>query len=709
MRLISTALFICVCVLACIPQANIANAAPPDAIVFSNMPDTVSAFTVLQQKFYFKIGSDTLRWFEIHWRSEDGSDLLVNAGYYTSDDSITLSYNVPSANAKKCYFWAWCSHDRSWATQVWSGESKHAVIRAVLRTYDWVITPSKAFVAVGDSLSIAVSVSWNPSQGEIFPYLFCDLGSDADLHLYARAIGYDVQAGQTSFVFPFHILRRAAGRTLKVRCYLTDGFDPNGPVLSETSTNISVGPLTVQDTSRQQLQLADFSWSVGGKRLFLNGVDLTSNWVSWGSATLELEVSKMASHNLNYIRLWWDWSAYEPSPGVFSSAIKAKIAHMLRVTEAHGIYVELVPVGNWGGWVFDMYRDHWWTDSVNQAAQYRYFNEVAKFVLSTGARNIAYISLMQEGGSGFDWFDPKLTPSGWQSYPGLLDSLEALADWKNWLRINSRPSNWTYDSSVTEFGRFASEKFNDLITLRRKAVEDAAGSEFRVGLEGGQGGFQYDRNILGFAPGYYLKAERWCHLVDVAEIHNYVPNGFAGYWDYAVGIKTYDSVVHQFGVPANIGEYQYTWAGHGAGNVNNDSMPYAWNELRKKLDTMRLCGVLGCAIWNWMDYDDRKLGLEDTGLHPRPILDSLAQWASSWNLSVALNGNAFHSTLALSPNPAAPGENTVINGADDGTPVCVSDLLGRKLTCRSTSFTAPATPGVYIVRVGETALKLLVR
>lgn len=610
-------------------------------MLYPGMPDTVDAFRVLNQKIYFKIGADSLLWFELHWRTENDVDFYSTAGYYTSDDSITLPFTVPSAREGKVHFWAFVSKNRAWSTQVWYGDSRHVPIRAHEYVMQWSFDVGGTAASPRDSLLVFVTVRNVRDSGEIFPYLFCDLIRDNGTR-YARAIGYNISRGMSTFVFPFVLGSRAWNSTLRTHLYLTDGTDPDGPVIADTiSRPITVGSSIYSDTSKQRLRLEPDGWYLDRKPIFLIGANVVSNWVQWDSATLVREVSKMSALGFNYIRLWWDWSAYEPSPGVFSSSVKAKIALMLAQTEARGIFVELVPVGNWGGWQFDLYRDHWWTDTVNRNAQYRYFYEVAQFVKSTGARNIAYISLMQEGGSGFDWFDPMTANSGWHTYPGPLDSLEALADWKQWLEINMRPANWTYDSSTVEYGRWCSERFNDLIALRLKAVRDASHMEFRTGLEGSQGGFQYDRTIVAAAPSYYLKPERWCHLVDVAEIHSYVPNGFTGYWAYENGITTYVNLMKQFGVASNVGEYQYTWAGHTPPNVNNDSMPYAWQQLKTKIDHMKARGVIGCAIWDWADYDDRRFGMEDKNLALRPIADSLAAWMRTWMPMYGRDHGAF--------------------------------------------------------------------
>jgi hypothetical protein len=474
-----------------------------------------------------------------------------------------------------------------------------------------------------------------------------------------------------------------------------------------SSAKVDAAPRST--ASSQRLRLKDSHWYVKDQSLFLCGANLVSNWLRWDSTTIERETDKMAAYRLNYIRLWIDWSLYEPQPGVFADTIRQKIAWMLRATERKNIFVEVVPVANWGSWNFDLYRDHWWTDTVNQQAQYRYFYDVARAVKETHCRNIAYVSLMQEGSYSFDWFDAKLVAQGWQSYPGPLDSLEALADWRGWLQQNSLPANWTYDSSWVEFGRWSTERFNDLIALRRKAVRDAAGDEFYVGLEGGQGGTQYDRRIPGHEPAYYLKPERWAHLVDIAESHNYLPGIYTGYWDYKVGLRSYVGMMRKFGVAANVGEYQYTWAGHGAGNVDNDSMPYAWQQLRTKIDSMRATGVIGCAIWCWADYDDRRFGLERQDLSTRPILDSLGAWLATWQPVLAVK---------LEAEGEEPNANSIVVKCGSfvrirsrSTGLSMWDALGREQTVNrhnDTELVVPETPGVYFVRQnGETILRIL--
>lgn len=675
-----------------------APAADP-AILFADLPDTLNDFRPIDQKIYFKIGSDTLRWFEIHWRSENGTDLLVNSGYYTSDDSIVLPYIAPSAAAKRCYFWAWCSTDRTSATTVWSGETRHIPIRENARTYSLIVHSAKPVIPIDDTTSFIADLSWQPDNGEVFPYFFCDIGSEGDTTLYARGLVYDIHKGHTKFVMPIYFTNRAGRdtiRTLRIRSYLADAVLEDTLPIGVMMSSARVASAPRLGPSTQRLRLQGGRWFVKDQPIFLCGANVVSNWLAWDSTTIESETDKMATYRLNYIRLWIDWSVYEPRPGVFADSVKRKLGWMLRATDRKNIFVEVVPVANWGTWNFDLYRDHWWTDTVNRAAQYRYFYDIARTIAATGAKNIAYVSLMQEGGSGFDWFDAKLSPHGWINYPGPLDSLEALSDWHTWLAQNNLPVSWTYDSSWVEFGRWSSERFNDLIALRRRAVRDATGDEFYVGLEGGQGGIHYDRRIPGYEPTYYLKPERWAHLVDIAESHNYLPGRYTGFWDYKVGLRTCIAVLRKFGVPANVGEYQYTWAGHGPGSVDNDSMPYAWEQLRTKIDSMRSTGVIGCAIWSWADYDDRRFGLETQDLTPRPILDSLGVWLSTWQPVLAVIEREPSSSATLSLVVQCGSLIKLRSRAES-----LWDEVGREQPIRwrtDQDFVAPEIPGVYFVR-----------
>ncbi len=385
-----------------------------------------------------------------------------------------------------------------------------------------------------------------------------------------------------------------------------------------------------------------------GSPAFLHGVDIFSFWYAWPDSVARRELGKMHAAGLNYARVFLDWSSYQNRAGQFNAGYKRKIATFLHAADSLNIWIEIVPVGNWGDWVYDMYRDHWWTNPVTRRANEAYFEEIGHFLDSLHATNIYYVSMMQEGSWYFDWYDPYTG----REYPGAGALAEADSDWAGWMKERGMPYR-TFDQADAElFNRWCAERFADLLALRAAAFRRGSRNRYAVGAEGLGSGSQYDRRQLGKHCAYYTLPELWAHTVDVLEVHNYTPAELGGYWSYATGFRSFRDWTRSFRKPVNAGEVNYTYCDN---NIDMGGVS-AWSKLKDKLDLIRSLGYTGYAVWAWMDYDQRKLGLLDGQYRPRPILDSLSRWIGVTPLHIA--GEAVAEVLTLDqnfPNPFGPG------------------------------------------------------
>jgi hypothetical protein len=586
----------------------------------------------------------------------------------------TLSYHhrVPNhRRASAFYITAYLTNDGRWSGREMLASTydrRSRIIPDSIRMF-WDISVPPAAAADSEFITV-VGYARSERRPMSIPYLVTEL-VDPDGRTIARQLEWSVPDSarfRQRWLLPAD--RNAA--TLRLRATLEDeSFDPAAAPLDEAESQ----PFVLRGARTASFAPVEFrrdTLLLNGNPAFLHGVNIFSFWNAWDDSTIRREFGKMRRAGFTFARVYLDWSLYQPRRNEYSEPYKRKIAVLLRAADSLGMWIEPVPVGNWGSWIYDMYRDHWWTsDSVRQANT-AYFESFGRWLDSLDARNILYVSVMQEGSWYFDWFDPFTG----REYPGPGALAEADADWRAWLAARNQQYR-TFDEADPElFGRWAGERFTDLLSLRASAFRKGSNDRYAVGAEGTGGGVQYDRRVLGKHVTYYSLPELWAHVVDCFEVHNYAPIDGAGYWSGSTGLETYMRWASAFRLPVMAGEIQWNYAGTATLDMDADS---TWARLREKLEVVRRSGYIGYAIWAWMDYDQRKLGFLDRQFRPRPILDSLSRWIRGQESAADLP--PFGSGMALGPNYPSPalGRTTFpfrVDAESDLT-LFIQDLLGR--------------------------------
>jgi len=419
------------------------------SLAILDLPDSAVAFSPLTFRVAYNTGGRdlrlnvTMRRFPIDFLPFNRSDDVVGEG------EVTYSYRMPDdRRSTGFYVTAYLTRDGTWAGRELLVTSYDSLshVQSVPFTTSWDISiPDTIITEKTFETSIVYTLSDSiPRQ---FPYLILDLVDEAG-RVVARQIEWSVPE-RASFTHSWELPATLNLASLKLVARLElDGFEVHPePLASAESPFVPVLGCIVPDYGR--IAFHNDTVLIDGKLAFFHGVDVFSFWYTWDEAIIQREVYRMHDAGINYIRLFLDWNRVEPSPGQFSEATKKNIETFLRTADSLDIWIELVPVGNWGGWVYNLYRDHWWTDAEAREANERYFSEIGRWLDSLAVDNIFYVSVMQEGSWYFDWFDP-FTENRWGSgYPGEGSRRGADADWRSWCARRKLP-DISFDSANAE-------------------------------------------------------------------------------------------------------------------------------------------------------------------------------------------------------------------------------------------------------------------
>ncbi len=658
------------------------------------LPDTAQAFEPLRFRIRYNTNGRLLRLNVAIRMSPSGEVPLSVSHAVRGAGERFYKHRVPDhRRASGFYVTAYLTRDGTWngiELFVSSKDSTSAILAPELSVSWKFDAPQSA--TLGQAFTTSVTYACEGATARNFPYLVVDL-VDPEGAVAARHLEWSAPEKRT-YTHTWRLPRTVRAPSLRLVARLeSDGADPLLPPLAH-----AVGPeISLEGHVEKDYGRVSFSRDtllVNGRPAFLHGVNISSFWNAWDDATIRREIRKIGAAGLSFIRVYLDWTRFEPRPGVFSDAYRHSIAVFLETADSLGILVEPVPVGNWGGWNYELYRDHWWTSRESREANARYFREFGRWLDSLDVSNILYVSVMQEGSWNFDWYDP-LNGHDWGiPYPGPGAIAEADSDWASWLEDHGRTYETFAKADPEVFGRWASERFADLLFLRAQAFREGSRYRFAVGAEGVGGSVQYDRRLKGKHVSFYGLPELWAHVVDCIEIHSYTPFTGDGYWSGSTGLRTFLEWMEPFNKPHNVGETNWM---HANERIDMSDTETAWPKLREKLEYIRALGYTGYAIWAWMDYDRRKLGLLDSEFRPRPVLDSLSAWIAGTNTSIADPRSVPRLLLEQNyPNPfgiasrsgspvtiirfSIPGRSRA-GDAKGGLPVRLEifDLLGRRV------------------------------
>ncbi len=589
----------------------------------------------------------------------------------------TYNFRVPNYNrANGFYVFAYLTNNGMWNGKeffVWTYDSRSKVLPADLN-FSWSFDVSQS-VAVETPFYTTVHYALSDLRPRNIPNLVVDLVAK-DQRVVARQIEWSVPES-ASYRHKWILPKNVNTSSLKLVARIEEErFDKNRtPLASKDGPEFSLSGSTAQNFN--SVAFHTDSLFIDGRSTFFHGVDIFSFWYSWSDSIARREVGKMHDAGFNFARVYLDWSLYQPRMSESSESQKRKITTFLRAADSLNIWIELVPVGNWGSWVYDLYRDHWWTNPISQNANTQYFEEVGRFLDSINVKNIYYVSMMQEGSWNFDWYDPL---NGEFPKPGTGAIAEADADWRSWLKDRGLPYQSFDDTNPELFGRWCAERFADLLYLRASAFRRGSKYKFAVGAEGAGSGNQYDRRLLGKHTAYYSIPEMWAHVVDCLEVHTYRAIEGDGYWSGSTGLKTYREWTSDFRKPVHVGEVNWNYVDTMRLNMNADT---TWRRLKEKLELIRSLGYTGYGVWAWMDYDSRRLGFLDRQYQPRPILDSISKWIRATQTLVQRERPVSSFTLAQNyPNPFSGMTNVdlrVSNEASENISLKMYDVFGREV------------------------------
>jgi hypothetical protein len=701
----SIIILLCLTLTTCLAQVGTGQRIDSLEVSIAGVPDSAREFAVLE--------------FDVRYNTA-GRDLCLNVSvlgapnneggrnfgvWVNGTGTQHYSARVPgSRKAQRFSVAAYLTNDGRWSgRELYTSSDNHRIISGPMEMVWKFGAPSS--VRADSVFTTTVEYRLAQRTPVSIPFLIVELLAP-DGRVLARQIEWSVpDSGRFAqrWTLPAHAFSDGSARTpipdactMRLRARLEDEeYSATAPALASAE-----GPLLrfsgATGTDFGRVAFRRDTLLLDGKQTFLHGVDVFSFWYAWPDSVIIREAGRMHAAGLTFARVFLDWERVEPQRGRFSDATLHSIATLLRATDSLGIWIELVPAGNWGGWIFDLYKEHWWTDPVSIEANTGYFERFGRCLDSLGARNILYVSVMQEGSWYYDWFDP--FTSG--SYPGPVSLAQADADWRGWLAERGT-AHVSFDSCDAElFSRWAAERFTELLQRRASAFRRGSRNRYAVGAAGAQGGTQYTRRIYSPHPSCYALPEFWAHTVDCVELHTYTPVAGDGYWSGSTGLRTFREWTAPFRKPINVGEINWTYADASI-DMGVDS---CWRKLREDLTLVRDNGYIGYGIWAWMDYDARKLGINDRQFGPRPVLDSLTRWIRGQAPTGVAPAAALRNFRLEAPFPNPfPGATTLHFTVPSRCEASIDifDALGRRA---GNAFRGIAEPGSHSVRWDASAL-----